>query len=204
MVELTVIWNHVINVVGPNGNISFPAQLLPMLIGALSFVRICWLIFKQWRDGPEDCCDENEAGGEKLGVAPGAPNAPTAGLGIEPSSPAYPDVTTNASGGRLDDASMLANRSYVTRYMIAYLPWLSQFEFWKNPKRHRPLQTAEEEEGHHYRDSSLAGVQTSHEPAEDAGRSKDADLQIKSVSSPKEMSPMIDMKSPPTTPMYQV
>lgn len=206
MVEMTVIWNHVINVTGPNGNISYPAQLLPMLIGALSFIRICWLIFKQWRDGPEDCCDENEAGGEKLGVAPGAPNAPTAGLGIGPSSLTYPDVT-DASGARLDDASILANRSSVTRYTIAYLPWLSQFEFWKNPKRHRPLQTAEEEGGHHYRDSPLAGGQTSYRPSEEAGRSKDADLQIKSVSSSKEMSPMIDMKSPtspPTTPMYTV
>jgi hypothetical protein len=145
-VELTLRWN---NVLGPNGNLSYPAQLLPMLIGALGFIRICWLMFKQWRDGPEDCYDENEAGGEKVGVGPGAAAAPDAGFGIMPSSPAYPNAA-NAAGGGFDDASVVANRSCFTRYLIAYLPWLSQFEFWKNPKRHRSLPTEVEEEGHNY------------------------------------------------------
>jgi hypothetical protein len=179
----------VLDVFGPNGNISYPAQLLPLLIGALGFIRICWLIFKQWRDGPEDCCDENEAGGEKVGVGPGAAAALDAGLGIMPSSPAYPNAT-NAAGGRFDDASMVANRSYLTRYSVAYLPWLSQFEFWKSPKRHRPLPTAVEEEGHNYRDSPLVGVETRYKPSES-----------------KEASPMIDMKTPtlpPTSPRSAV
>ncbi len=48
---------------------------------------------------------------------------------------------------------MLARKKSRHRFTIAYLPWLSQFEFWKNPKR-LTLQTAEEEEGHHYRDSA--------------------------------------------------
>lgn len=199
-VELTIKWNHVINVIGPNGNLSYPAQLLPLLIGALSFVRIWWLMFKQWRDGPEGCCDENEAGGEKAGLGPGAAAAPDAGLGIMPSSPAYPNAT-NAAGGGFDGASMVANKRFLTRYLVAYLPWLSQFEFWKNPKRHRPSPTAVEEGGHNYRDSPLAGVQTSYKPSEDV------DLHVRSVSSSKETSPMIDMKSPtlpPTSPKSAV
>jgi hypothetical protein len=199
MVELTLVWNHVINVNGPNGNISYPAQLLPMLIGALSLTRICWLIFKQWRDGDNGCCDENQTGGEKRGAAPGAPDPPNTGLGIIPSSPAGADDTDAACGGR--DASMLAERSIVIRYTIAYLPWLSQFGFWKTGHRHRPLQSGVGDEGHHYHDSPFAHVQTSYKPSGEAG------LQVGNVPDSKETSPMIDMKSPTmpaTSPMFTV
>jgi hypothetical protein len=127
MVEMTLNWNHVTQVLGPNGNISYPAQLLPMMIGLLSFVRICWLLFKRWRYPAED---ENEGSREKLGGTPGAPETQQAGLGILQSSRAYPN-------GNDDEADIARNRSLAERYMVAYLPWLSQFEFWKNPKGHR-------------------------------------------------------------------
>jgi hypothetical protein len=135
---LAIKWNHVIHVLGPNGNIFNPAELIPMLIGVLSLVRICWLIFKQWRDEDRGCCDENQTGG-KVDGASGAPDTLNADLGVTPSSPAGADVTDAACDGRYCDASTLAKRSIVIRYTIAYLPWLSQFEFWKTGHRHRPF-----------------------------------------------------------------
>lgn len=159
MVELTLIWNYSTQVLGPNGNISYPAQLLPMMIGLLSFLRICWLIFKRRLFPTEEGCDEDETSREKLGVTQGAPGIPQAGLGVFLSSPAYPEGTPGRIG-EYDDESIVRNRSLVMRYTVAYLPWLSQFEFWKNPKGHRPLQSSAEEDGYNYNDTPLVGIQT--------------------------------------------
>lgn len=70
------------------------------------------------------------------------------------------------------------------RYLVAYLPWLSQFQFWKNPKGHRKLQSSLEEHGRNYRDSPLTEMRTSYKSVE----GDDVDRQG--------ISPMIDMKSP--------
>jgi len=164
------------------------------MIGALSLVRICWLIFKGWWFPPDDCCDENQPSKEKLGETPRPPDTP-AGLGLLQPSTSY-GGPSNADAGEYDDTTIVHNRSLVKRYTVAYLPWLSQFEFWKNPKGHRPLQSSPDEDGHNYRDSSLAGIQTSYKPGDDAGLHKDVDLNVRSVPSSAAASPMIDMKSP--------
>ena len=70
------------------------------------------------------------------------------------------------------------------RYLVAYLPWLSQFQFWKNPKGRGGLQSSPEENGRNYRDSPLTEVRTSYKSVE----GDDVDRQG--------ASPMIDMKSP--------
>lgn len=70
------------------------------------------------------------------------------------------------------------------RYLVAYLPWLSQFQFWKNPKGHGKLQSSPEEDGRNYRDSPLTDIRTSYKSVE----SDDVDG--------RGTSPMIDMKSP--------
>jgi hypothetical protein len=51
MIEMTLTDNHMLGVLAQNGSqIASPAQLLPLLIGALSFLRVLWLIFREWRE----------------------------------------------------------------------------------------------------------------------------------------------------------
>jgi len=173
-----------LGVIGPHGNISYPAQLLPMMIGALSFLRICWLLFQRWLYPEPDCCDENEVPPEKLNESNGAgPATPNVGLGLL-SSPS-PGAERPAAGTEQGyDQSITRHRSLTMRYLVAYLPWLSQFQFWKNPKGHKNLQSSPEEGGRNYSDSPLTDVRTSYKSVE----SDDVDRQG--------TSPMIDMKSP--------
>jgi hypothetical protein len=170
-------------VIGPNGTISYPAQLLPMIIGALSFIRICWILFQKWLNPEPDCCDENETPAGTLTESKGVPPAtPNAGLGLLASPPLDSAVT----GTRQDyDQHITHRRSLAMRYLVAYLPWLSQFEFWKNPKGHRKLQHSAEEDGRNYRDSTLTDVRASYKSVDVNEGKHSADT-----------SPMIDMRSP--------
>jgi hypothetical protein len=175
-------------VLGPNGNISYPAQLLPMMIGALSFLRICWLLFQRWLYPEPDCCEENEIPTGGLIKSNGVPSAaPNAGLGLI-SSPS-PDGAA-AGTGQDYDQRITRHRSLATRYLVAYLPWLSQFEFWKNPKGHRKLRNSPEEDGRNYHDSPLTDIRTSYKPVEQI------DVVVNDVPNSASSSPMIDMKSP--------
>src|ERR1700760_12031 len=57
LVEFSLNFNHVQGVLGgPNDNeLHLPAQLLPLLIGACSFMRILWLSYSEMRQpGDED------------------------------------------------------------------------------------------------------------------------------------------------------
>jgi hypothetical protein len=189
MVELTLNWNHVTQVLGPNGNITYPAQLLPMMIGALSFLRICWILFKRWHFPEPDCCDENQIPHQRMVMSREAPfDTPQKGLGLL-SSPSDHREGTTAVVGQEYDTSMVRNRSPFKRYLVGYLPWLSQFDFWKSPKGQRGLQSSIEEGGKNHHDSPLMAAGTSYKEVEDA------DLHVRSVPSSTDTSPMIDMKS---------
>jgi hypothetical protein len=187
-VELILIWNHSTEVLGPNGNISYPAQLLPMMIGALSFIRICWIVIYRWLYPEPDCCDENEIPAGRSTKSNGVPSVtPNAGLGLISSPP----LDSAAAGTGQDyGQSITHHRSLATRYLVAYLPWLSQFEFWKNPKGHRKLRNSLEEDGHNYRDSPLTDIRTSYKSVQGA------DEREQNVPNSADTSPMIDMKSP--------
>ena len=193
MVELTVQWNHVLDVLGPNGNISYPGQLIPLMIGSLSFVRILWLLYQKWRNPTEDRCAENEATQQKRsGAAGGSTDTPQVGLGLRAGPSPY-SLATNAviEGDNYDD-SVARNRSIMLRYTVAYVPWLSQFELWKNPKGHRRLRSSMEESGNGniYHDSPLPRARTSYKTGEDV------DLDARGIPGSAGSSPMIDMKSP--------
>src|ERR1700745_640711 len=45
MIELTLNENRMLSVLAKNGGIGNPAQLLPLLVGVLSLVRILFLIY---------------------------------------------------------------------------------------------------------------------------------------------------------------
>jgi hypothetical protein len=194
MVELTLNWNHVTQVLGPNGNITYPAQLLPLMIGALSFLRICWVLFKRWQFPEQDCCDESQVGQQRTGMSRRAPfTTPQVGLGLlSPPSAHLKDTYTIV--GQEYNTSMIRNKSSVKRYLVAYLPWVSQFDFWKTPKGQRNPQGPIEEDGKIHHDSALTAVGMSHKEVEYT------DLHATDVLSSTNTSPMIDMKLPTSAP----
>jgi hypothetical protein len=51
-VELTLNWNHVLDTVGIRG-LSTTGQQLPALIGAFTFLKVLWLLWKEsWEVSP--------------------------------------------------------------------------------------------------------------------------------------------------------
>src|ERR1700712_2440510 len=50
IVEMTLNENKMIDTLAQNGNIAYPAQLLPLLIGVLSFARVLWFIYDEWSE----------------------------------------------------------------------------------------------------------------------------------------------------------
>ena len=53
LIELVLNENYALAVLGgnaSNGQLDKPAQLLPMLIGAFSFVRILFIAYELWRN----------------------------------------------------------------------------------------------------------------------------------------------------------
>jgi len=194
---MTLVWNNMHEVIGPRGGISYPAQLIPMMIGALSFVRITVLLIQQWRFPPEeDCCEENEQQERKPSVSSGGGGV---GLGLGPS--AYSPATNAVIAGHDYDTSVVSRSSIAKRYLVAYLPWLSQFDFWKQHQHSdhrqgcccRGCQPGGEENGTNYRDSPSPTTRTGYE----SGSGVNPHISMMSAATTiTPMSPMIDMKSP--------
>lgn len=159
LVELTLSGNHMTGVLAKNGNIAYPAQLLPLIVGALSFIRVLWLINanvsaerkKRQRAAKEAtrCLagDECEAEGwEQPTPVPTTPTTPRPGLNKRIStassfglgikhffSPNLGDsgLTHSPSEDTVDeDTRPHRMRPFHHRYLVAWLPWLSLFEFW--------------------------------------------------------------------------
>jgi hypothetical protein len=140
MVELTLNWNRVANVVGPNGQIAFPAQLLPLLIGAFSLIRIIFLLFWEIYE-PEDK-EQGETAtappADAAGNLSAANEARAAHQGLDlkettVSSPTSYSKATTVIGHDQNHNPVPIRRSLFERYMVAWLPWLSQFPFWTKP-----------------------------------------------------------------------
>jgi hypothetical protein len=187
--------------------IAVPAQLLPLIVGALSFVRVCWLIFaekseerrRRRREAREAAArtagDECEAEGWDTATTPTNAAMSTAvstaskrpalnrwstasssvGLGIRhffspnlgrptPMTPAATpntDVFDEHEHGHAE--SHAGYHPWHRRYVVAWLPWLSLFEFWHNPHG-----SDGEEHGDVESSSPLANIET-----EDTGASAD-------------------------------
>ncbi|MCJ1398165.1 hypothetical protein MMC11_001362 [Xylographa trunciseda] len=147
MVEMTLNYNRVKNVISLLDTF-FPAQLLPMLIGAFGLIRILFLLFWSFYE-PED-----EENGESATAPPedtkGNPSAENkfrengvrgADQKLEvhskemPLSPTQPSITSGIDilCHDEDHNPILVRRSLLRRYIVAWLPWLSQFSFWTKP-----------------------------------------------------------------------
>jgi hypothetical protein len=141
-VECTLNFNHMSNVLGEHG-LSGPGQQLPLLIGLFSFLRICWILIKaSWLGQGEDA----ETEGTRPGFEKGSNVARTGNDGSRKgdattgtSSPSNPPVIPIQQHGHLNSIPLLAahaDRPWVHRVLVAYLPWLADFGFFRKRQEH--------------------------------------------------------------------
>jgi hypothetical protein len=133
MVEMTLNKNHMRRTIAQDGGIRFPSQLLPLLIGGLSFIRVLWLIYAEGRDRVKEASKNNNerfARHETM-TKPSLRNGYGLGLAflkiLSPSRQPR-DVPIFA----LEEESLPAFLGpWHHRYLVALLPWLSTFKSWK-------------------------------------------------------------------------
>lgn len=129
LVECTLNFNHVAPVLGGAGHdneISLPAQLLPLLIGAFGFVRTCYLLLETWRS-PDDIDPSLSAPPKPL---------PARTMHVKDMflmfSPAMRRKSTFTHGpGEVEDFAKRRGRP--ARYLVAWLPWLSLLRSFQGP-----------------------------------------------------------------------
>ena len=131
MVELTLNWNHVENVIGGNGHMSYPAQLLPLIIGILGFVRILYIVYRNYRPHRVDQVAAAEEG-QALN-----------GLDVQVEKQTKGETHSCCSEEDPEDFDInVRDRSLTLRYLIAWLPWLSVSELWRKPQLRRDMAAA--------------------------------------------------------------
>jgi hypothetical protein len=116
MIELTLNYNHMLSVVAQTGAIGTPAQLLPFIIGAISFLRILYLIYKESKEAAEKAAEESDL--------PPLTFMQTVRKLISPSARWGPPATTDH-----DDSYMV--HPWHRRYIVSWLPWLTVSKFWR-------------------------------------------------------------------------
>ncbi len=134
MIEMTLNENHMLNTLAQNGNIAYPAQLLPLLVGSLSFMRVLWLIYLERKERITETSSTSNVGVEASTNTPTTPPQ-NRRLGFSLNFDkiflawASPDTAVPTQFERTD--SPYIARPWQHRYLVALLPWLSTFNFWK-------------------------------------------------------------------------
>ena len=162
-VELTLNYNHIDGVLGSNGRIFFPSQLLPFTIGLCSFIRVTYLRFELFRS-PEDTepslsVEEENIERKRASTSPRgkhwlqafSPSSPTSyhsneGYGRHNGYKEYgresPEFHHRPNGGNetvfdnnaLDPEMQQAGKMW--RYLCAWLPWLHATSHWFGREKH--------------------------------------------------------------------
>jgi hypothetical protein len=154
MVEMTLNKNNMWQTLAQNSSIiQYPSQLLPLLVGGLSFIRVLWLIYVEGRDRVKVEKDSNQArfNRHETMTKPSLGNAYGLGLNffkiLSPAKQPREAVIFEAESSL---PQPLKPRHH--RYLVALLPWLSAFEAWKltdkhdaevDPERSAPMGTSE-------------------------------------------------------------
>jgi len=130
MIEMTLNDNNMLQTLAKHSNVSAPAQLLPLLVGTLSFARTVWLIF--YEHGNEIL---QAVRTETAGMEPRT-RAEKFRLGFHLSIQRFISPTSGGNVGRPREASVQTHTAFTLRpwhqrYLVAYLPWLSIFGFWQ-------------------------------------------------------------------------
>lgn len=121
-VEMTLQYNHVKNVLGPGGRIYFPSQLIPMILGGFTFVRLIWKkIAQSRRRNPIDSSIKESS-------SPAAPQRVSTSKSLmklmSPPSPVVKkEETEHFKDKDIDSRMVTAGPGW--RMLVSYLPWLS-------------------------------------------------------------------------------
>jgi hypothetical protein len=161
MIELTLKDNHMRRTLAKYGDIAFPAQLLPLLAGGLSFLRIVWLIYVEWSKGSEalpsranlDGTHEHTGAHEHTGPLHAkhpidSSEATTSGRysaflrWLRGHRASHGPADQDNDNDENEDGVALSSRPNYQRYLVALWPWLSTLDFWKHPQG--KLSSAEE------------------------------------------------------------
>jgi hypothetical protein len=163
-VEFTLNWNHMTNVLGEHG-LSGPGQQIPLLIGMLSFLRIIWISIKNHYIDPSLKPDEElETVAPESKSTPPPPAATGLGISSRANTfniatsiksnptptPIRRAATTTSSPAptrfpanqpqhtHLNSIPLLAahtDRPLLSRFLVAYLPWIADFDYFRNDLR---------------------------------------------------------------------
>lgn len=132
MVECTLNFNNVGGVLGGHGRentLALPGQLLPFVIGLFGFVQLCYTIFM------EKYVNAQPPEGSALVAAVEASLQPAVvgAKGGNGGGPEMTQATEYQAGPDADQQQQLQQlqhspelqRSWMLRYLVAWLPWLS-------------------------------------------------------------------------------
>lgn len=132
VVEITLNYNHVKEVLGPGNRIFFPSQLIPLIIGCFSIIRLGYKVLKKWRDPDDD---------------PSLPVDPRTSGTRQEFPPKFrifklfapPTDVLHAAPGPLrhppprdgDIDRVMEAAPVRLRYLVSWLPWLSLLHWWQ-------------------------------------------------------------------------
>jgi hypothetical protein len=122
-VEMTLIYNHLTGVLGEAG-LSGPGQQIPLLIGLFSFIRIMYLIWKEYyMDRHESTKETRGLGIRRSGTGMSVEGAPV---------PRLPGQHTHLNSIPL--VAREGDRPLMYKVLVAWLPWLTDFRPFRTPR----------------------------------------------------------------------
>jgi len=145
LIEMTLNENHMLQTVAKYGHIAFPAQLVPLLVGVLSFARVLWLMLADWVDS-EDEKAANEDPAHRVHPHRSA-YAKTLRGGLRLLPPWTKGKRGRPAGPTKMDDRKDRHKPLHYRILVGYLPWLSVFPFWRRELRDIENQSPKESTG---------------------------------------------------------
>jgi hypothetical protein len=133
MIEMTLNYNHMLQVLEQYGHIGTPSQLLPLLVGTLSFVRVLWLIYAEGKERVKEASDTGHARFERRETETNPSLRNGYGLGLKFLKIFSPSARPHdAPVFELEEPALPPLlRPWHHRYLVALFPWLSTFRFWR-------------------------------------------------------------------------
>jgi len=142
LVEYTLIYNHVQEVLGPGGRIYFSSQLIPMIIGAFTFCRVVYKRIEKARES-----DEAPEEGEKTlrslkRISSGKDAIKILGPLTYVARPVKKVPPVDA-----DIDERMKHEHVWIRCLVSVLPWLSLLPRWNEKGTQKSVRPLPDEEG---------------------------------------------------------
>lgn len=121
-IEMTLNYNHVKSVLGPGGRIYFPSQLIPMILGGFTFVRLMWKKIVESRSQ-----SPVTKSAQDLSSAEPAEDISTSKSLMKLMTPPSPVPKTEKARNfqNADIDPRMRDTSLGWRLLVSYLPWFS-------------------------------------------------------------------------------